>query len=603
MSSTATAAPHAEAGPSPAADRLLPERVRLLAEQSIGAAASTFLGALLIGVVLASDIAAPWVAVWVLLYLGPALWRVRFSRQVLQGSRLPDAQALRHFLGFALFNGAWTGSLPLLFFAHLSVEARVALTVVTLLALTAGAATFASYRAGYLWVLVLALPPLVYDWVVYGGERSWLVVVTLLVFGALMARLSRHLSDVFERSVVIRFEREQVVEQLRREKALTEAARQQAEEASRAKSRFLANASHDLRQPAHALGLFTGVLEDTAQTQQHRDIARHIAAASRVLGDLLDNLLDISRLDAGIVAVAPHPVALKPMLERLAADTRRLAAQRPIEVGVRCDDLVVMLDPVLTERALRNLLDNALKFTTEGRIDLHASARAGRLALSVHDSGCGIEADQCELIFEEFYQVGNAERDHRKGLGLGLSIVSRLTALMGGSVAVTSTPGQGTAFTLTLPLQPVDAALAPAAGGLLERVDLVGWHILVVDDEELVRAGMRELLGSWGAEVDEAEGLAQAAARLSGLQQAQGLPGGASPWRACLCDLRLRQGEDGIETARRLREWLPGLPIILITGDTAPLRIEQASRSGLPLLHKPVAPAQLARALRQVMAG
>lgn len=603
MNSTATAGPQAEAGPPPAVDRLLPERVRLLAEQSIGAAASTFLGALLIGVVLASDIAAPWVALWVLFYLGPALWRVRFSRQVLQGHRPPDAHALRHFLGFALFNGAWTGSLPLLFFAQMSVEARLALTVVTLLALTAGAATFASYRAGYLWVLALAMPPLVYDWAVYGGERSWVVVVTLLVFGALMARLSRHLGDVFERSVVIRFEREQVVEQLRREKALTEAARQQAEEASRAKSRFLANASHDLRQPAHALGLFTGVLEDTAQTQQHRDIARHIASASRVLGDLLDNLLDISRLDAGIVAVAPHPVALKPMLERLAADTRRLAADRPIEVGVQCDDLVVMLDPVLTERALRNLLDNALKFTAAGRIDLQARAHAGLLALHVRDSGCGIAADQCHLIFEEFYQVGNAERDHRKGLGLGLSIVSRLTALMGGSVAVASTPGQGTAFTLALPLQPVDAAQAPAAGGLLERVDLAGWRILVIDDEELVRAGMRELLGSWGAEVDEAEGLAQAEARLHALQQARGLPTGSSPWRACLCDLRLRQGEDGIETARRLREWLPGLPITLITGDTAPLRIEQASRSGLPLLHKPVAPAQLARALRRVMEG
>lgn len=596
----ATTAPAGSSAPH-APDRLLPERVRLLAEQSVGAATSTFIGALLIGVVLAADVPAPWVATWVLVYLGPALWRIRFSRQLLRGKRPADTGALQRFLALALFNGAWTGALPLLFFAALSVEARLALTVVTLLALTAGAATFASYRPGYLWVLAFSLPPLVWSWAVYGGERSWIVTVTLLVFGALMARLSRHLAEVFERSVVIRFEREQVVEQLRREKALTEAARQRAEEASRAKSRFLANASHDLRQPAHALGLFTGVLEDTAQTRQHREIARHIAAASRVLGDLLDNLLDISRLDAGIVSVSPQPVALKSLLERLAADTRRLATDRPIEVGVECDDLMVMLDPVLTERALRNLLDNALKFTTEGRIDLRARARGGQLALSVSDSGCGIAADQCDLIFEEFYQVGNAERDHRKGLGLGLSIVSRLVTLMGGRVRVDSTPGQGTTFTLELPLQPVDTGDEVGPGGLPQRLDLAGWRVLVIDDEEMVRAGMRELLGSWGAEVDEAEGLAEAEILLRQRQQALRLPPQASPWRTCLCDLRLRQGEDGIVTARRLRERLPGLPIMLITGDTAPVRIEQATHSGLPLLHKPVAPAQLAQALRRVM--
>lgn len=596
----ATTAPAGSSAPH-APDRLLPERVRLLAEQSVGAATSTFIGALLIGVVLAADVPAPWVATWVLVYLGPALWRIRFSRQLLRGKRPADTGALQRFLALALFNGAWTGALPLLFFAALSVEARLALTVVTLLALTAGAATFASYRPGYLWVLAFSLPPLVWSWAVYGGERSWIVTVTLLVFGALMARLSRHLAEVFERSVVIRFEREQVVEQLRREKALTEAARQRAEEASRAKSRFLANASHDLRQPAHALGLFTGVLEDTAQTRQHREIARHIAAASRVLGDLLDNLLDISRLDAGIVSVSPQPVALKSLLERLAADTRRLATDRPIEVGVECDDLMVMLDPVLTERALRNLLDNALKFTTEGRIDLRARARGGQLALSVSDSGCGIAADQCDLIFEEFYQVGNAERDHRKGLGLGLSIVSRLVTLMGGRVRVDSTPGQGTTFTLELPLQPVDTGDDVGPGGLPQRLDLAGWRVLVIDDEEMVRAGMRELLGSWGAEVDEAEGLAEAEILLRQRQQALRLPPQASPWRTCLCDLRLRQGEDGIVTARRLRERLPGLPIMLITGDTAPVRIEQATHSGLPLLHKPVAPAQLAQALRRVM--
>lgn len=587
----------AAAAPAPAWNAAVPmrrERIRLLAEQSAGAAASTILGAALIGVVLASDLPVLYVAIWIGAYLGPAAWRVHYSQQVLRDAADPGVDALRRYLGFALFNGAWTGALPLVFFADLSIEARVALTVVTLLALSAGAATFASYRTGYLCVLALSMPPLVYKWAVDGGERAWIVVVTLVVFAALMVRMSRHLAEVFERSVLIRFEREQVVEQLRIEKQQTELARQKAEEANRAKSRFLANASHDLRQPAHALGLFTGVLEQTAQTQQHLDIARNIAAASRVLGELLDNLLDISRLDAGIVNVALQPVALESMVERLRADAERLAAGRPIAVTAAADALDVLIDPVLVERALRNLLDNALKFTAAGSIHLEARCRGAQLELSVADTGCGIAADQRELVFEEFYQINNAERDHRRGLGLGLSIVARLAALMGGSVVLDSKPGRGTTVHLGLPLRlpaTTPRLVAPPLPALADRVDLRGWRVLVIDDEVMVRTGMRDLLVSWGATVDEADGLAQALRCRAG--------DGAPPaWRLCLCDLRLRAGEDGIDSARRLRGLHPGLAILLITGDTAPARIEQATASGFPLLHKPVAPAQLAKAIR-----
>ena len=569
------------------------ERVKLLAEQSAGAAVSTIVGALLIGIVLATDVQPAYVAGWIAAYLGPAIWRVRFSGQLLRGERESDGVALRRYLGFAIFNGVWTGGLPLVFFAHLTVEARVALTVVTLLALTAGAATFASYRTGYLWVLCLSMPPLIYDWAALGGDRSWIVVVTLAVFGVLMIRMSRHLGDVFERSVEIRFEREKVVEQLRHEKQVSELARQRAEEASRAKSVFLANASHDIRQPAHALGLFTGVLEETAQTQQHRDIARNIAAASRVLGELLDNLLDISRLDAGIVSFAPQPVALKPLIERLRVETERVVGDASIVVTASADDLIVLLDPVLVERALRNLLDNAVKYTATGTVHLGARAIDGQLELRVEDSGCGIPSEQHQRVFEEFYQLGNAERDHRKGLGLGLSIVSRLGTLMGGSVAVDSEPERGTAFTLRLPLQQAGNVALPNELRVPERIDLKGWRVLVIDDEFMVRSGMRELLASWGAVVDEADGLRQV--RLLGPRCEE------SMWHVCLCDLRLRDGEDGIDTAQHLRRDYPELAIILITGDTAPRRIEQATQSGLPMLHKPVTPSQLAQALRSCM--
>jgi signal transduction histidine kinase/ActR/RegA family two-component response regulator len=569
---------------------LLRERVRLLAEQSAGAAASTLVGAVLIGVVLASE-SSPWlVSIWIAAYLGPALLRTAFSRRILRDELPADAAALRRYLGFALFNGAWTGALPLAFFAELSPEARTALTVVSLLALTAGAATFASYRAGYLCVLGLAMPPLIIYWAQLGGTHTWIVVVTLAVFGAVMVKLSRHLSEVFERSVEIRFERERVVAQLRREKAQTELAREQAEEASRSKSRFLASASHDLRQPVHALGLFSSVLGASADTPQLRTLATHIASVSDILKKLLDNLLDISRLDAGVVSVSVQPVSLSALVESLAAETSSVVAGRPIEIVANADNLWAVLDPVHIERCLRNLLDNACKFTSQGRIALSARREGGQLVLRVADSGIGIAPDQLALVFEEFYQIGNKAREQARGLGLGLSIVARLAGLMHGEVRVESVPGEGSTFTLRIPFVAAERRLPRSQDPRRLAVDLHGSRVLIIDDDALVRTSMRELLTAWGAAVDEADGWAQV--------RALGLQGEAPAWDLCLCDLRLRDGEDGLQTAGQLRAAHADLPVLLITGDTAPSRIEQAARSGLPLLHKPVGPAELARAIR-----
>ena len=265
---------------------------------------------------------------------------------------------------------------------------------------------------------------------------------------------------------------------------------------------------------------------------------------------------------------------------------------RATDVVVRfeADDIVVMLDPVLTERALRNLLVNAVKFTPGGSIRLSGRAVDGRLLLTVEDTGCGIAPDQQSLVFEEFYQIGNTERDHRRGLGLGLSIVARLAALMGGEVELASTPGTGSRFTLKLPLHPVTPAHPIAVQSEARRMDLSGTRVLVVDDETLVREGMRDLLASWGADVDAADGLV-AARRCAVDRQGRS-------WDLCLCDLRLRDGEDGVETARQLRADHPAMPIVLVTGDTAPQRIEQATASGLPLLHKPVAAGELAKVIR-----
>lgn len=563
------------------------ERVRLLARQASGGVVAVAIGGSLIAaVLLQAGIPAIEVLLWTLVFLLVGAYRLGYSRRLMATPAALGTQPLRHFLFFAVANGLWAGALPAVFFGRLPDEANFALTVMVVLSATGTAGTYGCYPAGLLSYLLLSVPPLIVWWAGHGGPQSWLIAVTLLLYTAVMARFARELAQVFERSVTIRFEREQLIQQLQQEKLETERARRQAEDANLAKSRFLANASHDLRQPAHTLGLYTAVLQRTAETEQHRHIARNIAEASRVLGELLDNLLDVSRLDAGAVDVRAQMVDLEPVLHELLRETRQLASHKPIDIELDAASLATYTDPVLLQRALRNLLHNAVKFTDRGRIVLRARAVHGELQLQVEDSGLGIAPEHQMLVFEEFYQVGNPERDRVKGLGLGLSIVARLIRLLGGEITLSSTPGRGSIFTLRLPHAEPGVASAAAPTETPNDPDLRGHRVLVVDDDAMVRNGMRDTLAGWGAEVDVADGLQQALA----LRDAPGAP----RWVLCLCDLRLRAGENGIHTATALQQRQPGLPVLLITGDTAAERIAEAAGSGLPLLHKPLPAARLA---------
>ncbi len=560
------------------------ERVLLLAERSRDAVGGVLLGCLLIAAVLFRHAPWPAVAIWIGVFVVVNGFRVLLSRRLLHAALPPDGRVLRYFLGFAVVNGLWLGALSLVFFEPLGIEQRLALTVLILLATAGGAATYASYVAGYVSFVALAVPPLALQWGLEGGRASGVIVVTLLVYGAMMAGFSRYLASVFQHSVHIRFQREAVVLALRAEQAQSERERQKAEQASQSKSRFLANASHDLRQPAQALALYTAVLQRSAQTDEQHEIADNIAQASRTLGELLANLLDLSRLDAGAVVAHPRPVQLRDLVERLRSEAQHLSAGSAVSVSTDCPPLVLATDPLLLERLLRNLVHNALKFTDHGRVRMTVAADAQTVRITVRDTGCGISPAHCERVFDEFFQVGNTERDRARGLGLGLSIVKRLAGLLGGTIHLDSELGAGSSFTLALPRGEVAGPMLSAAPqALVQPPRLDGTPVLVIDDDPMVLAGMLALLRSWGAEVDGVDGLAAALA----LQPARA-------WRLCLCDLRLRGGEHGLDAATSLRSGIPGLKVVLVTGDTAPDRIEMAARSGFALLHKPVAEAALA---------
>jgi signal transduction histidine kinase len=371
----------------------------------------------------------------------------------------------------------------------------------------------------------------------------------------------------------------------------TEEKSRQLELANLARSRFLAAASHDLRQPLHTLSLYSAALKLHAADGATGEIALHINKALASLSALVDSLLDISKLDAGAVQPEPQNVNLRSVIERIEADYRPVANGKGLEFHVVAPDLLVETDPVLLERLVRNLVDNAFKYTAAGNVTLAAEMHERTARVVVRDTGLGIPAAERERIFEEFYQIGNPERDRVQGLGLGLAIVQRIAQLLGLTLTLESEPGRGSTFTVTVPPAAERRASprGPAARDETAPGALDGARILVIDDESEVRAGMRALLEQLGCRVSVCSGYADAERLLE--------QDGLEDVHVIVSDFRLRAHESGIDTVRRLRERLGDVPALLVSGDTAPERLREAQSSGLPLLHKPVSADKLTEAI------
>ena len=338
------------------------------------------------------------------------------------------------------------------------------------------------------------------------------------------------------------------------------------------------------------MSLFSATLTLRAVDNTAAEIAGHINAALASLSTLVDSLLDISKLDAGVVQPELRRVNVKELIERIEADYRPLARDKGLMFRVATAEAQVKTDPMLLERMVRNLVDNAFKYTAVGSVSLDAEVDERSVRIAVRDTGPGIAESERERIFEEFYQVGNPERDRGKGLGLGLAIVRRLARLLGLEVQLDSIPGRGSSFAVTLPRMREERAKPrpPKAPAVDDADRLVGARVLVIDDELSVRVGTRILLESWGCRV----------AVCSGFEEAQRLLDDyALDVDVIIADFRLSQHENGIETVSRLRARLGNVPALVVSGDTAPERLREAQASGLPFLHKPVP----ADKLRQTM--
>lgn len=376
----------------------------------------------------------------------------------------------------------------------------------------------------------------------------------------------------------------------RAERALAEAKRE-AERASAAKSRFLAAASHDLRQPLQALGLFVNLLSDTEMPSGQRDLVVRIGEATGALEGLIDALLDVSKLEAGLVEARPEDVDLDEMLARLVREAQPVAAECGLTLHHVPSTLWVRSDPALLERITRNLLSNAIRHTGTGRVVVGCRRTAERVRLEVWDTGPGIPADQREMIFEAFHQLRRSAQERPGSLGLGLAIVQRLANLLGHRVGVRSEEGRGSCFHVSMARcaapAPTVLPVATGAGRVALRSEGTPAVILVIDDERDVREGLERVLERWGYRPLVAESLDVAVDRLNDT--------GLEP-DLVIADLRLDGQETGTDAINVLRDvYGAELPAFVITGDIeAERRIEVASRQGLKVLSKPISPERLA---------
>jgi signal transduction histidine kinase/CheY-like chemotaxis protein len=368
----------------------------------------------------------------------------------------------------------------------------------------------------------------------------------------------------------------------------------QLEFANTYKSRFLAAASHDLRQPLHALNLFVAQLRAESDITKRNRLVARIDAAVSSMNELFDALLDMSKLDAGILELNQTEFPVAQLLKRIETTFAEAAREKGLHLRVLASNPWVRSDFILLERILLNLVSNAIRYTARGGVVVGCRWRRHMLRIDVCDSGEGIPEDQQSNIFQEFYQLDSAKPDRRAGLGLGLSIVDRLGRLLEHPVELWSRPGKGSRFSISVPLaagRPEAEDALPTAAPETDRV--TGSLIVVIDDDALVLDGMRGILQNWGARVVTATSDAPVLKQLAGKGDQPDL---------IISDYRLGDGQSGIEVIARLRSVLgAAIPAFLISGDTGPERLREARASGHLLLHKPVAPMALRTAVNRLL--
>ena len=419
--------------------------------------------------------------------------------------------------------------------------------------------------AGVPLVVISALEP---------SPNYWLrLAAELLVLGiALLAGRAGNRNAA--ESIAVRYENLELLQELTRQKEALD-------RANAAKTRFLAAASHDLRQPMQAVVLLVENLQERVHQPEVRRIVESISSSVTAMSSLLNEILDISRFDAGAVKPQRASVPIEDVLVRLRTALAEPAARKGLRLRIRQCDAVVETDPVLLYRLLSNLVHNAVRYTNRGGVLVACRPRMDGLLIEVWDTGIGIGPTQIHEIFREFYQVDNPQRDRDQGLGLGLAIVERTARILEHPIAVRSRLGRGSVFCVLVRYG--DPSQVRRAAPTAAMLPLAGCNVLVVEDSREIREAMTVLLEGWGCRVAAAASGGEAEARARG----------EGDIHAIVADYNLPGGDNGIALLRRLAARHARAAQVLMSGDISPALMREAAQAGIPLLHKPLKPARL----------
>ncbi len=542
------------------------------------------------------------------------LWFVRLAHYLrfLRNRRADDATLLkwrRSWRVLVLLQGSLWGLAGWMFWGLGTPYQRLALILVVYSYCVSSVQLLATQPKIFLSFITIVFAPAIVriaSDTTQPGHVQLAVIATILFCSTVL--MVRTYGNALGLAISLKARTDELAARLRQEMVTTEEARKAAEEArraaeaaSQAKTQFFAAASHDLRQPLHAMGLFAEALRQKSRDPEVASLVNSINESVDALEGLFGELLDITRIDTGGVDVNPGPVRMRELFARLRLHFEPIAFEKGLMLSFRGEQHVAQADPVLLERVLRNLVSNAIRYTDDGgvlvtcRVRSAGDGSAARLLVQVWDSGIGMAEAALPRIFDEFYQVQSnrpLEAHHRKGLGLGLAIVKRLAGLMQAPMSVRSRLGHGTVFDLEVPIGRAPRSIVPGAAGSAQSplgLTLEGRLFVVVEDEAAVREGLVVLLQAWGARVVAFEGVEL-------LEHWLRAPSAEAP-DLMLVDYRLQQGHTGIEAlvAVRARFAAPErrIPAILITGSSLVGHEDEALRHDYHLLIKPVLPGKL----------
>ncbi len=557
-------------------DELLSLHTRILLRMPLFEAA--LVGA--IGWIVLPDVRLPLFLAWAGLAFGVECVRAaaaRWAQVSLASSPPPYIHQL--FMALDALAGLATGMAAVLFIPHIPLISEAILETTLYAVAGAGVAVAVSSKrlvAAYSSAVLIASA---IAWSTAHPPQALLVGALTALYWIFLITVSADSERLLRRSIDIRHQRDEALRQLEQRNREMQQVAARAEHAALTRARVLAAVSHDLRQPLHALSAYSALLLANPTAESLQEAGHNIDTLVRSLGEILGELFDLSRLSTGGYRLQHEPFSLDRLIAGVCAEFTPVATAKGLALTSRVAPVQLIGDASAVGRIVRNLLDNALKYTERGQVGVTLTQAGGEALLEVSDTGRGIAPDEHQRIFDEFYRIEGSGEQNPQGVGLGLSIVKHLCELMHARIELHSRPGEGTRFTVTLP----SVHAGPGTAAILRsiyrgRQSWNGARVYVVDDDAAVRASTRALLTLWGFRVH----CAAEATELTALFAEHGRPD------LMLIDLRLPHGQDGAAIAAQARGTYGAFPVLIVTGETAESALRSARESQLTVLQKPV---------------